>query len=453
MLPLGLVLALCVTVIMISTESSTAAAAESNSAAEILIHHPASSVSWKRTRCGSPASPGTDIPSSFADSITPESVKTVFGYPRPQMTRASYHSLNGLWEFAPMQRLKALAPPTMDPPSCHGAPNCDGGRPPFGKTLNETVLVPFAVESCLSGLQNASLPGTPPTYQDMFYRTLIDGQRLLLERQQHPQMTEASLREPEHVLLHFGAVDWAADVYVNGLWVGSHEGGYDAFSFEISDALGQGAGELDELMVVVHDPSNYGSQPFGKQRTSAMWRPAGDTYTTNSGIWQSVWLETVPAVRIEALKLAPNSTHLILNAKTTIPATGGQVTATVTKDGATVVTGSGQPNIPFAIEIPSPEQWSPESPFLYNLSVSYGSDNVGSYFGMRDVTVGSDSAGIIRPCFSGTYRFLTGVLDQNYWSDGIYLAPGDAAMAYDLQAIKQFGHNYVRLHQVTPFRF
>jgi beta-galactosidase/beta-glucuronidase len=284
----------------------------------------------------------------------------------------------------------------------------------------------------------------------MVYRTLIDGRRLLLEYQRNAQ-TDASPSEPEQVLLHFGAVDWATDVYVNGLWIGSHEGGYDAFFFEISDALGQGAGELDELMVVVHDPSNYGSQPFGKQRTSAMWRPAGDTYTTNSGIWQSVWLETVPAVRIESLKLAPNSTHLILNARTTIPATGGQITATVIKDGAAVVESSGQPNVPFAIEIPSPEQWSPENPFLYNLSVSYGTDHVGSYFGMRDVTVGSDSAGNVRPCFSGTYRFLTGVLDQNFWSDGVYLAPGDAAMVYDLHAIKMFGHNFVRLHQVTPF--
>ena len=295
-------------------------------AAASSVHHPAASSRWQRTRCGSPASPGTDIPSSFAASITPESVKTAFGYPRPQMTRPSYHSLNGLWEFAPMQRLAALAPPTADPSNCRGAPNCDGARPPFGQTLNETVLVPFPVESCLSGLENASLPGTPPTYQDMFYRTLIDGQALLAEGAglgaAAPDDGEAG-----DVLLHFGAVDWAADVYVNGLWVGSHEGGYDAFSFEISEALGQAGGaELDELLVVVHDPSNYGSQPFGKQRTSAMWSPAGDTYTTNSGIWQSVWLEAVPAARIESLRLAPNSTHLVLNAVTTIPPTAGQVT-------------------------------------------------------------------------------------------------------------------------------
>ena len=426
---------------------AVAGAAANSAAAGASVHRPAASANWKRTRCGSPASPGTDIPSVFAASITPDSVKTVFGYPRPQMTRPSYHSLNGLWEFASMQRLAHLAPPSEDPPNCKGAPNCDGARPPFGMTLNETVLVPFPVESCLSGLENASLLDTPPTYQDMFYRTLIDGQALLSE-----QMGEGEAAGD--VLLHFGAVDWAADVYVNGLWVGSHEGGYDSFSFEISDALGQGGGGLDELMVVAHDPSNYGSQPFGKQRSSAMWSPAGDTYTTNSGIWQSVWMETVPVARIESLKLAPNSTHLILNVKTTIPPTATQVTVTVTKHGATVATGSGQPNAPFALEIPTPELWSPESPFLYNMSVTYGSDQVGSYFGMRDVSVGKDAAGNVRPCFSGKYRFLTGVLDQNWWSDGVYLAPGDEAMAYDLQAIKEFGHNYVRLHQkVNPDRW
>jgi hypothetical protein len=155
-------------------------------------------------------------------------------------------------------------------------------------TLNETVLVPFPVESCLSGLRNASLPllpGSPPTYQDMFYRTLIDGRILLTEAA--AMAGEAAAGE---VLLHFGAVDWQCDVYVNGLWVGSHEGGFDAFSFRISEALELrvGSGELAEVMVVAHDPSNYGTQPFGKQRTSAMWSPAGDTYTTNSGIWQSV---------------------------------------------------------------------------------------------------------------------------------------------------------------------
>eukprot|EP01047_Picozoa_sp_COSAG01_P044191 COSAG01_NODE_3979_length_5471_cov_3.013217_1_plen_193_part_00 len=167
-------------------------------------------------------------------------------------------------------------------------------------TLNETVLVPFPVESCLSGLRNASLPllpGSPPTYQDMFYRTLIDGRMLLAEAAAMAGETAAGGAAAGEVLLHFGAVDWQCDVYVNGLWVGSHEGGFDAFFFRISEALGLRVGsgeELSEVMVVAHDPSNYGPQPFGKQRTSAMWSPAGDTYTTNSGIWQSVRAGSTP---------------------------------------------------------------------------------------------------------------------------------------------------------------
>ncbi len=230
------------------------------------------------------------------------------------------------------------------------------------------------MESCLSGLENASLPGTPPTYQRMVYRTLIHGAAVLDEAAALRNGEDDSVAESGEVILHFGAVDWQADVYVNGLWVGSHEGGYDSFSFPIADALrsntaGSGTGSsghatLDEILVVVHDPSNYGSQPFGKQRTSAMWKPAGDTYSPNSGIWQSVWLESVPTSRIKALKIAPNSTHLRLNVQTTIPPTASAVTIVVTKHGQTVVRATGEPNVPFAVEIPHPELWSPETPSL-----------------------------------------------------------------------------------------
>jgi hypothetical protein len=339
------------------------------------IHRPTVPASvWRRTRCGSPASPGTDIVTTFGATVTADNVKTIFGYPRPQMTRSSYHSLNGLWEFQPMQWLPSLAAPSAAPANCHGSRNCDGARPPFGTQLNQTVLVPFPVESCLSGLENASLPGTPPTYQRMVYRTLIDGSAALEEAAAVDNRGGDGTIDDGEVLLHFGAVDWQADVYINGLWVGSHEGGYDSFSFPIADALRsrkvgdewQSTDEstLDEILVIVHDPSNYGSQPFGKQRTSAMWRPAGDTYSPNSGIWQSVWLESVPTARIEALKIAPNSTHLRLNVQTTIPPTAGAVTVTVTKHGQTVVSTKGQPNLPFAVEIPQPELWSPEKPFL-----------------------------------------------------------------------------------------
>ena len=230
------------------------------------VHRPAApSSAWQRTRCGSAASPGTDIISSFGATVTPDNVKTIFGYPRPQMTRPAYHSLNGLWEFQPVAWRGPLAPPAANPPNCRGAGNCDGvathapplpafldgrlrsnltdcscvqAKPPFGVTLNQTVLVPFPVESCLSGLENASLPGSPPTYQRMAYRTLIDGGLALEEAAQADAGGDSGDDGSEgDVLLHFGAVDWQADVYVNGLWVGSHEGGYDAFTFPIGDAL------------------------------------------------------------------------------------------------------------------------------------------------------------------------------------------------------------------------
>jgi len=265
---------------------------------------------YSRTRCGSPSAKAglVDIPSKWAALVTPASVSEpdFFGHPRPQLRRAdaaTFHSLNGLWEFQPAT---------------------EGEIPPFGRALNESVLVPFPVESCLSGLRNRSAAagaagprGVPPTYKYvhvvlpllpflrvllltsalshryMFYRTEVDGAALLLQA--------AAKGGGGRALLHFGAVDWQADVYVNGLWVGGHEGGYDSFSFDVTAALQTAAsrtrranaaasagGGHDEVMVAVHDPSNGGSQPFGKQRTSAMWRPAGDTYSPNSGIWQPV---------------------------------------------------------------------------------------------------------------------------------------------------------------------
>jgi len=389
-------------------------------------------------RCGSPTSPGTDIITQYGRAVTPDNVKDIFGYPRPQMARPRWHSLNGLWEF------------TADWSDCKGAANCDGAKPPFGKTLNQTVLVPFPVESCLSGLENATLPGTPPTYQHMVYRTLVDGAGLLAELQEHEQLRGAEHAISGEVLLHFGAVDWQVQVYVNGLWVGSHEGGYDSFSFDIAAPLAEHSpGTPSEILVVAHDPSNFGNQPFGKQRTSAMWRPAGDTYSPNSGIWQPVWLEVVPSAHINALKLTPNTTHLNVKVLTSLPELHGETPVVVeVLDGTQVVASTADyPNSPLSIEIPDPKLWSPEHPFLYNLKVAYGSDSVGSYFGMREVSVCTDPGGVVRPCINGEYRFLSGVLDQGFWSDGIYLAPGDEALVSDLLKVKDLGQNFIRKHQ------
>ena len=275
----------------------------------------------------------TDIITQWGKKITPESVKTIFDYPRPQMVRSNFENLNGLWEFQSVT---------------------DGERPTFGVTLNETILVPFPVESCLSGLKDATDPNdVPPTYQHMWYRTTVSSERF--------QATAGG-----KTLLHFGAVDWQADVYVNGQWVGSNTGGYNGFSFDVTEALAGGGAE--EIFVVVHDPSNMGPQPFGKQRISARYSPGGDTYTPVSGIWQTVWMESVPEAYIEGLKIVADMTTLTLTTNTNVP-DGSAVTVKVMDEGKTVATSSGcKANMPCKIPISSPKLWSPETPFLYNMT-------------------------------------------------------------------------------------
>lgn len=419
-------------------------------------HIGASPEKWRRTNCGSPASmDGTtkvDIISEWGRQITVDNVKTIFAYPRPQMVRPSWHSLNGLWEF-------------------EACPEWGCGPAPFGRALNESILVPFPVESCLSGLRNRSNAlNVPPTYPRMFYRTAF-------------AVEGGGQGDAGSMLLHFGAVDWQCEVYVDGLWVGSHEGGFDGFSFDISRALrsahryrgggGGGAGDgggggagagTHELIVQVLDPSNKGAQPFGKQRIEAMYAPGGDTYTPVSGIWQPVWLEAVPERYISALTLRASMSSLAITVHTSIP--DGMPVHVEVSDGATIVASAqGLANLPFVVPIPAPRKlWSPESPFLYNLSVStcrdaercrdhLDGDTVTSYFGMREVTLCA-VRGVQRPCINGEWRFLAGFLDQSYWPDGQYTAPGEAALVSDVAVLRDFGMNFIRLHQkVNPERW
>ena len=395
--------------------------------ATAIEHVPVAAELWKRTRCGSPSSPGIDLITKWGKAdISPTSVAAAFGYPRPLMVRgaSSWQSLNGLWEF------EAFTPRP-------------GLRPPFGATLNETILVPFPVESCLSGVRNHTAAGlaahddVPPTYTHVWYKTTI---------------LASADATTTRTLLHFGAVDWQTMVYINGVWVGSHEGGYDSFSFDITHALQRGS---NEVFVAVLDPSNKGSQPFGKQRTSAMYSPSGDTYSPVTGIWQSVWVESVPARHITRLRIFADTKKLHLNVETSVP-DAATINVTVTSNGRVLLRAAGQANLPFSVAMPAAEikLWSPERPSLFNMSVSYGTDAVQSYFGMREVTLCRDASGVNRPCINGEYRFLSGVLDQSYWPDGQYTAPGDAALLFDLQAMQQLGLNMVRLHQKTnPARY
>jgi beta-galactosidase/beta-glucuronidase len=361
---------------------------------------------WTRPKCGTPNT-GQDIISSWGKAITPDTVKTVFGYPRPQMMRdaSSWSNMNGLWEW---QSATSSA------------------NPPFGKTLSGEILVPFPVEACLSGI-GANHP-------QMWYRTTFDH------------------AATGNTLLHFGAVDWMASVYLNGKLLGNHTGGYDGFSFDITKGI-KATG--NELIVYVMDPSDSGPQPQGKQRVGSIAGPGGDHYTPSSGIWQTVWLESVEPEYISSLKIGADEKSLSLEVHS--PTAGQKFTVNVMDGSKVVATGSGMTSTDTAntaaaisVTIPSPKLWSPDTPFLYNMTIIMGKDSVTSYFGMRTFKLGM-AAGANRPLLNDKFVFANGWLDQSWWPDGQYTAPGDAALASDQKAVKMFGMNMVRLHQkVNP---
>jgi len=251
----------------------------------------------------------------------------------------------------------------------------------------------------------------------------------------------------QRVLLNFGAVDYDTTVYVNGTPVAHHLGGYDAFSADVTGAL-RGHGP-QEIVVGVYDPTDAGGQPIGKQRND----PSGIFYTATSGIWQTVWLEPVPATHVTSLDLTPDvaagTLHLTVHASGSAPV---EVTAL---DGSKPVgTVVGAANRPLTLRVPHAKLWSPDHPFLYNLRVTVGGDRVGSYFGMRSVGQARGADGKPRLVLNGKPIFAMATLDQGFWPDGIYTAPTDAALRFDLQAHKDLGFNAVRKHiKVEPARW
>src|SRR5690606_15756715 len=288
-------------------------------------------------------------------------------YPRPQLVRNRWRSLNGEWQFAAAK---------------------EGEAPPIGRDLDERIVVPFPVESQLSGLQRHE--------ERMFYRrtfTVPDGWRR------------------DRVILHFDAVDWEATVYVNGQEVGTHRGGFDRFSIDVTDALKPKGAQ--ELVVAVYDPTDEGGQPVGKQRLN----PGGIWYTPVSGIWQSVWLEPVPRSGVESLKMVPDVAGESL--KVTVgTAEGSDVTAEVTAHakGRKVGEVTGAPGQELRLPVPKPRLWSPEDPFLYDLTVRIRDgrrvvETVRSYFGMRTISVGQVD-GTTRILLNGEPVFHMGPLDQ-----------------------------------------
>lgn len=319
-------------------------------------------------------------------------------YPRPQMRRDSYLNLNGRWEYA----------------------ITDSDESP--RRWDGTILVPFSPESALSGVGRSLQPG-----QALWYRREVI-------------VPQGFIPADGRLLLHFGAVDQEAAVYWNGRLLGRHMGGYNAFTLDATDALGP----RNSLVVRVHDDTDASFHSRGKQKT----RRGGIWYTPQSGIWQTVWMEAVPRHYIESLRIVPlfDQSAVEVMVRCSQPL---QCEATV--DGRTVPFTSGEPA---RIPMPDFRAWSPEDPYLYDLSVTLGEDRVESYFGMRKMEVRADRGGVKRLFLNGEPYFQSGLLDQGYWPDGLYTAPSDEALIYDIQTAKAMGFNLLRKHiKVEPMRW
>ena len=328
-------------------------------------------------------------------------------YPRPQFERKDWICLNGEYDYA-------ITGDTADAP----------------KKYDGKILVPFSVESELSGVGKALLPE-----QRLWYRR---------------QFTVGNEFSGKEALLHFGAVDWQCSVWVNGKLVGEHTGGYNPFTFNITDVITEGE---NELVVKVFDPTDAGHQQRGKQIlvTKGFW------YTATSGIWQTVWLEPVNRCRIDSLRLVPDIDEGVIriNIKRTCKC-GGKLYAKVL-EGDKVVFDSEIAD-KAAIPVPDARLWSPEDPFLYTLLLTLDcngeKDEVSSYFGMRKFSIVKDSAGIPRLGLNNKPYFQRGLLDQGYWPESQLTPPADEAMIFDIEKMKELGYNMLRKHiKEEPLRW
>ena len=349
------------------------------------------------------------IQTPFAAKVSP--TNALPEYPRPQMVRADWQNLNGLWNFTYL-------------------PSYDEDIPATG--LGE-ILVPYCVESALSGIKQH--------YESMAYRRTF---------------TVPSAWSGKRVLLNFEAVDWRCTVYVNGQQIGTHDGGYDPFSFDITDKVK--IGQDNVVAVKVFDPTDRWSVPRGKQVRS----PGGIFYTACSGIWQTVWMEAVNPTYIKDFHMVPD-----IDAETlTINATAGGNTDNVAKLKATAYHGKqkvaeaeGQPGEDIVLSIENPDLWNPDHPFLYDLKLELvdkngKKDEVQSYFGMRKISLGRDKDGYYRMMLNNEFVFQTGPLDQGYWPESNLTPPSDEAIQYDIVQMKKYGFNMVRKHlKVEPRRW
>ncbi|MET0495031.1 MAG: PA14 domain-containing protein, partial [Actinoplanes sp.] len=333
-------------------------------------------------------------------------------YPRPQLTRSKWLNLNGPWEFA-------------------GA--AAGEQPVFGQALDERITVPFPIESLLSGVER---------HEDhMFYRKLVTVPR------------GWSIGSGQRLKLNFDAVDYTAKVWVNGTLVAEHTGGYTAFSADITDAV-TGTGP-QEIVVAVTDTTGQ-DQPIGKQSTN----PGGIVYTPTSGIWQTVWLEPVADVAIDDIVTTPDVDNGALSVQVNAATASAAATVTATahdKTGKRVGSVIGAANTALRLPIPDAHLWSPDDPYLYDLDVTLNDganrDAIGSYFGMRTIKVAT-VGGFPKLVLNGKPIFSLATLDQGFWPDGLYTAPSDDALRWDIEQTKALGFNAIRKHiKVEPARW
>ena len=376
------------------------------------------SAQWKPVRQGG-------LMTQWAKEVSPDNVHPE--YPRPQMVRKNWQNLNGLWEYA--IRPKAESQP---------------------QDFDGKILVPFPVESALSGVMKR-----------------VGGENRLWYRR---TFNIPGKWKQKRILLHFGAVDWETTVWVNGRQVGTHRGGYDPFTFDITDALNETGAQ--GIVLSVWDPIDAGSQPRGKQ----VRKPRGIWYTPTTGIWQTVWLEPVDKVYIKSLNIVPDidNQQVYVTAVCSDAPAGYKirVTARSREAGLTGTEAIGEIGQKVVVPIKDPKLWSPDSPFLYDLKVMIGArtasvsspgrsteqfavvDQVVSYFGMRKISLGKDKNGITRIFLNNEPLFQYGPLDQGFWPDGLYTAPTDKALCYDIKVLKKLGCNMMRKHvKVEPARF
>ena len=353
---------------------------------------------------------GSKIATEWADKVDPSN--PLPEYPRPQMKRQNWQSLNGLWSYS-------VTPLNETTPTAYQ-----------GK-----ILVPFAIESSLSGVGK-----TVGKDSLLWYNTKFNVGKAMRGKK---------------ILLHFGAVDWRTEVFVNGKSAGTHEGGFDPFYFDVTSLLKKSGQQ--ELIVKVWDPTDKGPQPRGKQ----VVRPEGIWYTPVTGIWQTVWLEAVPQAYIAAIKPTADIDNQTLRVAVDVTdAKGGEKIKITAWDGnqqvAEVETNAGEAA---SLKINDAKLWSPDSPFLYGLQVSLirngkETDNVKSCFAMRKSSTGYDEKGIKRMLLNNKFVFQYGPLDQGWWPDGLYTAPTDEALKFDIVETKNMGFNMIRKHiKVEPARW